>query len=125
MTRVIKRVLQSLLGGVLILVLYVALVLVIVSIVTAISGNAPVDSKWFWILCLPLEWAGHSYNYLFPPEFEKQFGELRVQVFLANIIADVFVGILLTHLFLCLRPKIEPMTQSSSDSQRFSSAKLA
>lgn len=119
MIRAIKRVLQSLLGGVLVLVVYVALVFVIVSIVTVVSGNAPVDSKWFWILCFPLEWAGHLYNYLFPLEFEKQFGELRVQVFLANVIADVFVGGLLTHLFLCLRPKIKPTTQAAMTPRGF------
>jgi hypothetical protein len=72
----------------------------------------PVDSKWYWLLCLPLEWSGHLYNRFFPAEAEKNLGELRVQVFLINVITDFLVSYLLTYLFLWVRQKRRPVRQS-------------
>jgi hypothetical protein len=105
-----KRVVLPLIGGVLIPPVYAGVVLIIVSVVTLITTSAPFDSKWYWLLCLPLEWSGHLYNHFFPAEAEKNLGELRVQVFLVNLITDFLVNCLLTYLFLWFRRKRGPGT---------------
>ena len=92
-------------GGVLIPPFCAGAILIIVSIVSAVSSSSPIDSKWYWLLGLPLEWAGHLYNHFSPPEIRGEFGELRIQVFLLNVIADFVVGTMLTYLYLSLRRK--------------------
>jgi hypothetical protein len=100
-----KRILLSLFGGFVIPFLYFLLIGLVVSIVKAINGSAAGDSWWFWLLCLPLEWSGHIYNRLFPPEYEKVFGELRGQVIWTNIITNFIVYSLLTYGFLTWRSR--------------------
>jgi hypothetical protein len=100
-----KRLLLSIVGGVLIPPFCAGAILIIVSIVSAISSTSPFDSKWYWVLCLPLEWAGHLYNHFSPPEVRGDFAELRIQVFLINVMADFVVASMLTYLYLSLRRK--------------------
>jgi hypothetical protein len=76
---------------------------------------APVGSRWFWVLCLPLEWAGHLYSRAFPAEIEKDFGEVRVQVYLVNVTADFLLSSVLTYSFLWFRARRQrPPTQQTS-----------
>jgi hypothetical protein len=100
-----KRILQSLAGGLLIPIGYLFLIGIIVGIVRNITGSVRGDALWFWLLCLPLEWSGHIYNYLFPPKFEKVFGELRGEVIWTSIITNFIVYSLLTYIFVWWRAK--------------------
>jgi hypothetical protein len=103
-----KRLLFSFVGGLFIPSMYAGMLLIIVSLVTIITSSAPIDSKWYWLLSLPLEWSGHLYNRFFPTEGEPNLGELRVQVFLINVISDFLVSSLLTYVYLLLRLKRKP-----------------
>jgi hypothetical protein len=100
-----KRILLSLVGGVAIPILYLVMFGLVCSIVKAINGSVSGDSWWLWLLALPLEWSGHIYNHLFPPQYEKVFGELRGQVVWTNIITNFIVYSLLTYGVLGWRSK--------------------
>jgi hypothetical protein len=105
MLKDMKRILQSLAGGIFIPIFYLAAMFLVVAVVRVVTGNADGNSWWFWLLGLPLEWSGHIYNRLFPPEYEKVFGELRGQVIWTNIITNFIVYSLLTYGFLRWRSK--------------------
>jgi hypothetical protein len=120
-----KRVVLPLISGVLIPPVYAGLVLIIVSVVTLITTSAPFDSKWYWLLCLPLEWSGHLYNHFFPAEAEKNLGELRVQVFLINLISDFLVSYVLTYLFLWFRQMRRPVLLSGPTPVRTDEAQIS
>jgi hypothetical protein len=101
----IKRLLLSLAGGIIIPILYIFVIGMVIGVVKNISGSVSGDSLWLWFLSLPLQWSGHIYNYLFPPKFEKVFGELRGEVIWTNIITSFIVYSLLTYLVLWWRAR--------------------
>jgi hypothetical protein len=98
-----NRILLSLAGGVAIPTLYFIVIGLIISIPYHGFRNVPGDSWWLWFFFLPLEWSGHVYNRLFPPETEKVFGELRGAVIWTNIITDFIVYSLVTYMVLWWR----------------------
>jgi|SRR5918912_1292124 hypothetical protein len=100
-----KRIVLSLAGGILVPILHFIVIGLIISVPYYRFDNVPGDSWWLWYCFLPLEWSGHIYNRLFPPETEKVFGELRGEVIWTNIITNFIVFSLLTYIILWLRDK--------------------
>ena len=108
-----KRILLSLAGGVFIPIFYFIVIGLIVSIPNRGFSNVSGDSRWLWFLFLPLQWSGHIYNRLFPPETEKVFGELRGAVIWTNIITNFIVYSLLTYIVLWWRDKRRRISQAA------------
>jgi hypothetical protein len=98
---IVKRILISCAGGILLPILYFLIVAPITSAADTIRGRP----WWAAVILFPIGWGGRLYKVFFPPEIDKSFVLLHWPTVIADFVGAFFFFAVLTYIFLFWRSR--------------------